>query len=270
MTSVFIIFILNSQQRLLESSGLIGDLTVWQDLARLDRVAETDLPRVKSDLLREKIDQRFERVFALAHTKTSESAGRRIIGIISISTDVCVLIAVRSDRMRTCPLEDRAAQGGICAGVEIDFTVETGEDAIGITAQSERALHRMALRMEIDRVFAAQFAFDGQAELPGSKSREMLDRYILLASETAADQLIFDDDPGRIPAEHDGAFFPRVVRALVRAIYLHAVLVRKSDRALRFEECMLRERCFKCLRHSKRRLRQGFLRVAPGNMAALT
>ena len=239
MTSVFIIFILNSQQRLLESSGLIGNLTVWQDLARLDRVAETDLPRIKSDLLREKIDQRFERVFALAHTKTSESAGRRIIGVISISTDVCVLIAVRSDRMRTCPLEDRAAQGGICAGVEIDFTVETGEDAIGITAQSERALHRMALRMEIDRVFAAQFAFDGQAELPGSQGCEVLDRHILLTSETAADQFIFDDDPGRIPTKHYGAFFTGIVRALVRAVDFNAVLIGKRNCALGLEESVL-------------------------------
>ena len=109
MTSVFIIFILNSQQRLLESSGLIGDLTVWQDLARLDRVAETDLPRVKSDFLREKINQRFERKFALAHTETSKRAGRRIIRIIAVSSDVGILITIRPDRVCTGALKNRTA-----------------------------------------------------------------------------------------------------------------------------------------------------------------
>ena len=64
----------------------------------------------------------------------------------------------------------------------------------------------------------------------------MLDRNVFLPAESAADQLVFHNDPFRLPAEHDGGLLAGVINALVCAQDLDSVLVRKRHRTFRFQE----------------------------------
>ena len=236
---------LDRLQALLHRRRDIGNLSVRQNLARLDGVAVADLPRRDTDLRCQHIDQRFQRVFALADTESTESAGRRIVGIPAVAADIGILIGIRSDRMRAGTLEHRSAKRCIGTGVEIDLTVETGKMSVLVAAQGKGSLHRMPFRMEIDGFLPCQAYLDRPSADAGCQGSQMLHGYVFLAAETAAHELIFHDNAVRliVPAEHVKDLLAAVERALVGAEHLDAVFVRQRDRAFRLEESVLRKRC---------------------------
>ena len=118
-----IVGILDLEQRLFKRRGAVGNLTVGQNLARLDRVTVADLPRIQADLLGQQVDQALERKLGLTHAKASVRTGGRVVSVVAKAADVGVLVLVGADGMRTGALEHRAAQRRVGAGVKVDLAV---------------------------------------------------------------------------------------------------------------------------------------------------
>ena len=93
----------------------------------------------------------------------------------------------------------------------------------------------------------------------------VLDRYVLLAAEAAAHQLVDHMDLFDGPAEHQGALVSRVVGALVGGIDQRLLLlpVYDADGALRLQERMLRIGSVIDLLHHMGGTSDGFVRIAP-------
>ena len=149
MVHILFINILHGFQRLFQSSGAVCDLSVRKHLARLNGIAVTDLPGSDAHLLCQYVDQGFQCELTLAYAEATERASRRVIGVITVTTDIGVLIAVRSYRVGTCTLQNRSAKRCVSTGIEVDLTVQTGKDTVLITAQGKGSFHRMTLRMEV-------------------------------------------------------------------------------------------------------------------------
>ena len=149
MIHILLINFFDCFQSFLECRRAVCDLAVRKHLARLNGVAVTDFPRSDTNLLSQYIDQRFQREFTLAYAEATERASRRVIGVITVTTDIGVLIAVRSYRVGTCTLQNRSAKRCVSTGIEVYLTVQTGKDTVLITAQGKGSFHRMTLRMEI-------------------------------------------------------------------------------------------------------------------------
>ena len=156
---VALIGILYCKECLFQCRGAVCDLSVWQYLTRLDGVAVADLPRGNSDFLCKQIDIGLQSELTLAHTKTTECSCRRIICIVSVSPNICVLVTVRSYGVSTRPLKDRSAQGCICTCVKINLAVQSGKDTVLVASKGECPLHGMTLRMEVDRFLSGKCHF---------------------------------------------------------------------------------------------------------------
>ena len=261
--------ILYCQEGLLEGCRRVGDLSVGKDFARLDGVAEADLPGGDPDLFSQQVDHGLQGKFALADAEAPEGARGRIVGIVTVSADIGILVAVGTHGMGTGALQHRSAQGGIGSRVKIDVAVQGCKNTVFITAQGKSPLHGMALGVEIDGFLAAEAGFDRPFVDPGGQSADVLYGHVLLAAETAADQLVLHDDPLRIPAEHDGNFLAGVIDSLVRAQDLDAVFIGKSHSTFRFQEGVLGKGCAEGSGHCVCRGCQSGGRVAPGDVPAL-
>ena len=269
MGTVGFVHVLYSQQCFLQRRGAVGNLAVRQYLARLDGVAEPDLPRGNADLFRQQVNHALQGKFALAHTETPERAGRRIVGIVAVSADVRILVAVRTHGMGAGPFQHRSAQGCVGACVKVDITIQRRKDPVLVTAQRESSFHGVAFRVEVYGFLAAEPCLHRTLIDPGRQRGDMLDRNIFLPAKSAADQLVLYHHPLRFPAEHDGGLLAGVIDALIRAQDLDAVLVRKRHCAFRFQERVFSKRRRKRLRHRIGRRRQRCCRVTPGHMARL-
>ena len=252
-----IVGILDLEQRLLQRRGAVGNLAVGQNLARLDGVSVTNLPRIQADLLCQQVDQALERKLGLANAKASVRAGGRVVGVVAKTANVGVLVLVGADGMRAGALEHRAAQRRVGAGVKVDLAVQTGKVALGVAAQRKGAVHGVALGMERERLGTRELALHRTLELIGSKRGQVLDRNVLLAAKTAAHKHGLDNHTLGlvVPAKHVGALFARIVGTLVGRLHLDAVLVREGDGALGLQEGMLGKGRGKALRHGERALR---------------
>ena len=266
-----IVGILDLEQRLLQRRGAVGNLTVGQNLARLDGIAVANLPRIQADLLGQQVDQALERKLGLANAKATVRAGGRVVGVVAKTANVGVLVLVGTDGVRAGALEHRAAQRRVGAGVKVDLAVQAGKVALGVAAQRKGAVHGVALGMERERLGARELALHRTLELIGSKRGQVLDGNVLLAAKAAAHEHGLDDHTlgFAIPAKHVGALFACVVGALVGRLHLDAVLVRKGDGALGLQEGMLSKGRGKALRHGKCALRQRLGGVAARHMATL-
>src|SRR5699024_2658261 len=147
---VAFIGVLYCKKRLFQRCGAVRDLSVWQHLARLDGVAVSDLPRRNTDFLCKQVDIGLQCELTLAHTESAECARRRIVRIISESTDIRILITVRPYGVSAGPLKDRAAQRCVSPRIKIDLAVQSGKDTVLVAPKGKCPLHSMALRMEVD------------------------------------------------------------------------------------------------------------------------
>ena len=93
-----IVGILDLEQRLLQRRGAVGNLAVGQNLARLDGVSVTNLPRIEADLLCQQVNQALERKLGLANAKASVRAGGRVVGVVTKTANVGVLVLVGGRR----------------------------------------------------------------------------------------------------------------------------------------------------------------------------
>ena len=266
-----IVGILDLEQRLLQRRGAIGNLAVGQNLARLDSVSVTNLPRIQADLLCQQVDQALERKLGLANAKAAVRAGGRVVGVVAKAANVGVLVLVGADGMRAGTLEHRAAQRRVGAGVKVDLAVQTGKVALGVAAQRKGAVHGVALGMERERLGAREFALHGTLELICGERGQVLDGHVLLAAKAAAHKHGLDDHALGlvVPAKHVGTLFARVVGTLVGRLHLDAVLVREGDGALGLQEGMLGKGRGKALRHGKRAFCQRLGGVAARHVTAL-
>ena len=215
-TRIAFISILNRQQSLFQCRRAVGDLSVRQDFPRLDGIAVADLPWRDAHLLRQQVDIGLQGEFALTYAESPECPGRRIIRIIPVSPDVCILITVRSHGMGAGALQHRSAQGRISACVKIDLAVQSREDPVLVTSQGKCALHGMALRMEINGFLPGECNLHRPVHLQRRQRRNMLGGHVLLAAKAAAHQLVLHHHAFRIPSQHDGDLMPRIIDALVR------------------------------------------------------
>ena len=69
--------------------------------------------------------------------------------------------------------------------------------------------------MNHNAFFSRQPHLNRLSRMVSEKGRMMLYRHVLLAAEAAAYQFVDDMDPGKLPAQHSGAFALRIIRALV-------------------------------------------------------
>ena len=242
---VLLIDILHRFQRLLERRGAIRDLAVRKHFARLDGIPVTDFPGGNADFPGQKVEQCLQGKLALAYAESPESARGRIVCIVSVASDVGILIAVRPHRMSAGALKHRTAQRRISARIKVDFTVKPGKNPVFVTAQSKGSLHGVAFRMERQGFIPGEFCLHRPLVFPGCQCGDVLYRHILLAAKAPADELVFHDDPLRIPAEHDGRLLACIISALVGAEYLDPVFIREGHRTFRFQESVLRKRCGK-------------------------
>ena len=74
-----VVGILDLEQRLLKCRGAVGNLAVGQNLARLDGITVTNLPRVQADLLCQQVNQALECKLGLANAKASVRAGGLLV-----------------------------------------------------------------------------------------------------------------------------------------------------------------------------------------------
>ena len=203
------------QKRLLERCRAVRDLSVRQDKPRLNRIPEADLPRGEAGLLRQQVDHTLERELTLCDPEAAECACRRIVRIVPVPANVRILVGVRSDRVRAGTLQNRPAEGGIGPCIKEDLAVKTGKLPVFIAAERESGLHGVALGMEIDGLLPGKMNLHSSFVRPGCERRDVLRGDILLSAEAPADELILDNHPLRIPAEHDRNLAPCVVGALV-------------------------------------------------------
>ena len=103
------IFFLHCLQRFNKACGFIYDLSVRENTSRANSIAVTNLPRCNTDLICHHIQQCLCGKARLGHTKASEGARRRIIGIISPSLDLKILIGVWTCCMSTGTFQYRSA-----------------------------------------------------------------------------------------------------------------------------------------------------------------
>ena len=246
---IALIGVLHRQKRLLQSCGAVCDLPVGKDFPRLNGIAVADLPGRDAHLLRQKVNVRLQSKLTLTDAESPERSSRRIICIISVSSDIRVLITVGSHRMGARPLQNRAAQRCICPRIEINLTVQSRKDPVFITSQRERAFHGVALRMEIDGLLPGKHDLYRPLHFHCGQRRDMLGGHVFFSAEPSADQLVLNHDALRIPPEHDSDLFSGVVDSLVGGIDLHAVLIGERHRALRLKKSMLRKRRRILLRH---------------------
>ena len=266
-----IVGILDLEQRLLKRRGAVGNLAIGQNLARLDGVSVTNLPRIQADLLCQQVDQALERKLGLANAKAAVRTGGRVVGVVAKAANVGVLVLVGADGVRASALEHRAAQRSVGAGIKVDLAVQAGKVALGVATQRKGAVHGMALGMEGKRLGTRELALHRTLELICGERGQVLDGHVLLAAKATAHEHGLDDHALGlvVPAKHVGTLFARVVGTLVGRLHLDAVLVREGDGALGLQEGMLGKRRGKALRHGKRALCQRLGGVAARHVAAL-
>ena len=266
-----IVGILDLEQCLLKRRGAVGNLAVGQNLARLDGVSVTNLPRIQADLLGQQVDQALERKLGLANAKAAVRTGGRVVGVVAKAANVGILVLVGADGMRAGALEHRTAQRRVGAGVKVDLAVQTGKVALGVATQRKGAVHGMALGMERERLGTRELALHRTLELVCGERGQVLDGHVLLAAKAATHEHGLDDHTLGfvVPAKHVGALFARVVGTLVGRLHLDAVLVREGDGALGLQEGMLGKGRGKALRHGKRALCQRLGGVAARHVTAL-
>ena len=107
--SRFIIF-LNRLQCLNKTGRLIYDLTIRKRLTGTDRIAVTDFPWSDTYFVCHHIQQGFCCKTGLGYTKPAKRSGRRIVGIISSSFNLEILIMIGTCRMSTCTFQHRTAK----------------------------------------------------------------------------------------------------------------------------------------------------------------
>ena len=271
MSGMRIVGILDLEQRLFKRRGAVGNLTVGQNLARLDGVSVTNLPRIQADLLCQQVDQALECKLGLTDAKAAVRTGGRVIGVVAKAANVGVLVLVGADGMRAGALEHRAAQRSVGAGIKVDLAIQAGKVALGVATQRKGAVHGMALGMERKRLGTRELALHRTLELICSERSQVLDGHVLLAAKAAThEHSLYNHALGlAIPAKHVGALFARVVGALVGRLHLDAVLVREGHGALGLQEGMLGKGRGKALCHGKRALRQRLGGVTASHVTAL-
>ena len=123
----------------------------------------------------------------------------------------------------------------------------------------------MAFRMNHNAFFSRQSHLDRLTRMVSEKGRMMLYCHIFFAAEAAAHQFVNDMDPGKLPAQHSGAFALRIIRSLVGRIdqSLFLLPVYDSDGAFRLQERMLCKWSAVFLCHHIFGVLNGLLRVAP-------
>ena len=98
----------------------------------------------------------------------------------------------------------------------------------------------MALGMNLDAFASSELHLAGAFCQTGHKGAQVLDRHVLLASESPSYVAVLDTDFLFRKAEHGSRLASRVIDSLVRGIYLDpAVFQRDRYRTLRFKEGVL-------------------------------
>ena len=267
MSGVFLIYLAHSLQRLFERRRAVRYLSVWQYFSGLDSVAVTYLPGGDTHLLREQVDGRFQSKLALADTKAAKGSRRRVVGVVSESADVGVLVAVWAHGMGAGPFKHRAAERRVGPRVKVYLTVKPGKDTVLVAAERETPLHRVALGVEGDRFAAGKLYLHRPAHGERRQHGDVLRGDVLFAAEAAADKFILHHNTLRLPTEHDRDLFASIVDALVRGIDLYAVFVREGEGALGLEEGVFREGRAVAPGHDVFRFGQRFFGVAARNVS---
>ena len=129
----------------------VRDLSVGKHLPGFNGIAVADFPRRDAYLLCKKIDVGFQGKLALAYAESPVRPGRRVICIISVAPDICILSNSRAlTEWVQGPLQNRSAQGSVSPCIKINLAVHPCKYTVFITAQGKCPFHGVALGMEID------------------------------------------------------------------------------------------------------------------------
>ncbi len=217
-----------------QRGGFVCDLSVGQNLTRTDAVEITELKRRHADHFRELVDVALGSKAALRDTEAAECAARRVVGIVGVALDVHVLIVIGTRRVRAGALQHRAAEGGVCAAVR--------DDAVFVAGGGEIHLHRVAFRGNLKALRARKANLDRTLEQVAGECRMVLHAHVLFAAEAAADHHRGHANLFGRKSQHHGAFFARLIHALIAAKDMHAVAFDFSNRAFRFEKRVIGKR----------------------------
>ena len=231
---------LHRLQRLHQSGLRAYDLPVGQGLSGADSVAVSDLPGGDAHQVRHLIEHSLQPETGLGDAEAPESSSRWIVGVVGVAVDLEILVVVGARRVGTGPLQHRPAQGGVGSGVGNDVGGYALDDAVLVTAHGELHLHGVPLGMDEDAFRTGEPAFYRTLGEIGHQGGVVLDGDVLLAAEAAAHQQVLHLHLLHRQAQHGGSLVLGIVGALVRGENHHAVPVRVSYGALRFQKGMLR------------------------------
>ena len=145
------------------------NLTVGQLLPRTDGVAVADLPGGDADLVGHLVHQALDRKAGLGHAEAPEGAGGGIIGVPGVAINLEILVIIGTGRMGAGPLQHRAAQRGISAGIGDDGGLDALDDAVFVTTQSEIHIHGVTLGMNQNALSPGQLHLAGPAGQIGNQ-----------------------------------------------------------------------------------------------------
>ena len=259
------IFFLHSLQCLYKTCGFIYDLPIRKNTSRTNGIAVTDLPRCNTNLICHHIQQCLCGKARLSHTKASEGARRRIIGIISSSLDLKILIGVWTCCMGTGTFQYRPAKGCKSTCIRNHFRLDSHNMAFFITTHGKIHLKMMTFRMDQQRFCSCQTDFDRTSRQISNQCSKMLNCHIFLASKTAAHKGILALH--LVCAKHQTAFMECAISRLVCGNdHDIPVIINISHCTFRFQKSMFRPWCLKMMRNHMRRLTDGFICIASADM----
>ena len=225
--------------------AVVDNLAVGQRLPGPDGVAVADFPGGDAELVRHLVQQGFDGKAGLRYAKAAEGACGRVVRVVGVAVDFKILIVVGPRGVRAGPLQHRAAQRGVSAGVRDDLCSDALNDALFVAAQREFHLHGVALGVDDEAFRPGELDLDGALGQEGNERRVVLYGHVLLAAEAAAHELVLHPDLFQRQAEHRRRFKAGVVGALIRGVDQHAVILWQRHRALRLQKGVLRKGRFK-------------------------
>ena len=207
-------YVFDGQQRFFQRRAFVGDLSVGEHAARLDGIAETNLPWRDANLARQQIQIALHGEAGLRDAKPAESARRNVVGVNGAAFDIDVVNLIGPRGVRASALQHRAAQRGVRAGIGHQAHAHGSQLTVFVASGGAIDFHGMALGMDAQAFVAAQRELHRPPTMPGQKRRVMLHRHIFLAAKSSADKFTDDAHLFARDAEHAHNLAMIVVDAL--------------------------------------------------------
>jgi len=182
----FEIVILDLQQALLESDGLLQHLAGSRGVSHLQSVAPPHLPAIQAYLGGQQIEGPLDGEMGLVGAETSHGTTGRVVGHHGTSYERDMGHPVGPTGVSGGALEDLGADRSVGAGVANHLRLDGRQPALGIAAHRIAHGDGMTLGVESDRLLPVERDLDWASGHLGQQGGLGLNRHVLLAAEGTA------------------------------------------------------------------------------------